>query len=103
MRLLLIAAALAAGSAVAAYSNDTMVARRGGDAVRLWDAPCTYEDVTKRIKPEHRDKFRRAQATISKQEFLACWVVDGDAVFLMYEDGDQSLIPVSEFKPDQGA
>jgi hypothetical protein len=103
MRTLIVAALLAAGPAASAtYENDTMVARRGGDSVRLWDAPCTHPGTLALIKPEFHELFRRARASVEGQDFFACWIVDGENVFVFFEDGDKSLIPLSEFKADRG-
>ncbi|HWI81063.1 hypothetical protein [Ramlibacter sp.] len=39
-----------------------------------------------------------ATAQISGQAFQACWVIDGQTARLVYEDGDEGLVPLSEFK-----
>jgi hypothetical protein len=100
MRRLLIAAALlcAAGSSFA----NTMVARQGSDWVRITDAPCTNENVLSRIAPGAHKQFRAATSGISGAPFAACWVPNGGAALLVYEDGDRGIIPLNEFKEDLG-
>ena len=39
-----------------------------------------------------------ATAVVQGQTFKACWVVEGHAAHLLYEDGDQGLIPLRDFK-----
>jgi hypothetical protein len=91
---LLCAAALIAAPALA----DEMVASNGQDSVRLTDKPCASEQVLQRVTPKVRDMMRDANATVGGQQFHACWVVDGDSAHLLYEDGDQGLIPLADFK-----
>jgi hypothetical protein len=96
---LLCAAALVAAPVLA----DELVAKNGDDSVRLSDSPCTSEQVLSRLKPEYRSELRDASAVVQGQTFKACWVVEGHAAHLLYEDGDQGLIPLSDFKIPQSA
>jgi len=96
---LLCAAALAAAPALA----DELVASNGQDYVRLTDKPCSSEQVLQRLTPKLREMMRDANATVGGQPFHACWVVDGDSAHLLYEDGDQGLIPLSDFKQPTSA
>lgn len=91
---LLCAAALAAAPALA----DELVASNGQDSVRLSDKPCSSDQVLQRLTPKLRQVMREANATVNGQPFRACWVVDGDAAHLLYEDGDQGLIPLTDFR-----
>jgi hypothetical protein len=34
------------------------------------------------------------------QRYQACWRMMGNAAYLVYEDGDQGIIPAAELKPD---
>ena len=96
---LLCAAALVAVPALA----DEMVASNGNDSVRLTDKPCSSEQVLQKVTPKVRDMMRDANATVGGQQFHACWVVDGDSAHLLYEDGDQGLIPLTDFKQPTSA
>ncbi len=91
---LLCAAALVAAPAMA----DEVIASNGVDSVRLSDSQCTNEKVLELATPPMREKLRGAVATISGQSFKACWVVDGNMAHLVYEDGDQGLVPLTEFR-----
>jgi hypothetical protein len=91
---LLCAAALLAAPALA----DELVASSGNDSVRLSDSPCSSEEVLNRLKPQFRAVLRDATAVVQGQTFKACWVVEGHAAHLLYEDGDQGLIPLRDFK-----
>lgn len=94
MRILLIAALLAAGPAVA----EDRIARNGADSIRLTDAPCG-ESVRALLPPAVHDKLRAAQAEIGGQKYEACWVRYQGAVYLFYADGDQGEVPEQAFKP----
>jgi len=40
---------------------------------------------------------------VQGQTFKACWTVEGEAAFLLYEDGDHGLIPLADFKAPRTA
>lgn len=96
---LLCAAALLAAPALA----DEVVASNGNDSVRLSDSPCTSQQVLNLLEPSMRRALRDASAIVQGQAFKACWIVHGDAAHLLYEDGDQGLIPLSDFKIPKSA
>jgi hypothetical protein len=96
MRALILAAALAA--AVPAFAVDR-VARYGQDEVVVFDSPCVSAETLARINPEHRNRFRKAQGKIDGQRFFGCWMKVGEAVYVLWEDGDQGVIQPGELKP----
>jgi hypothetical protein len=74
-------------------------ARNGGDRVQLLPAACTHEAVLQRIMPTVQDLYRAAVATVDGQGFAACWRrLNGSTVHLIYEDGDQGMVPWREFQ-----
>lgn len=98
MKFALLSCAAALALAAVPAMADELVASNGQDSVRLTDKPCASDQVLQRLTPRLRDMMRDASATVGGQQFHACWVVDGDAAHLLYEDGDQGLIPLSDFK-----
>jgi hypothetical protein len=95
MRKYLAAALLAASPAMA-----DVIARSGEDSVRLTQNPCqiTEHQAFPTGIPE---EFRAASAVVSKKLYVACWALRMDGqVFLIYDDGDAGLVPVSLFKQD---
>ena len=96
---LLCAAAVAAAPAMA----DELVASNGQDSVRLSDQPCSSEQVLQQLTPKFREMMKDASAVVGGQPFKACWVVDGDSAHLLYEDGDQGLIPLADFRQPKSA
>lgn len=80
-----------------------LVARQGDDEVRLFESPCVHAGTLGLIKPEAREKFKKAAGRFSGQMFYGCWRPVGDSAVLVWEDGDQGIIPVTELKPDHGA
>lgn len=93
-----IAVALALASCSA--SAQTLVAREGDDVARLTDQPCVSELVLGRLDPAVVKNYRAASAVFQGQRFQACWRLVGNAAHLVYEDGDQGILPASELKPD---
>lgn len=69
----------------------------GTDSVTLRDKACPAS-VLERITPEHRSNFRKADGLVNGKPYLGCWVLERDVVFLMWEDGDQGIIPAKNFK-----
>ncbi|HSV82682.1 MAG TPA: hypothetical protein VLK85_26090 [Ramlibacter sp.] len=79
---------------------DQLVARQGSDSVRLSDAACKSELVLSRLEPGLQEEYRAATAVFQGQNFVACWRVMGGVAHLIYEDGDQGIIPMQELKPE---
>jgi hypothetical protein len=91
-----------AAAAIPALAQE-MVASNGKDMVRLYDTACSNDQVLSRVTPRIRALLRNASAVVDGRSFKACWAVDGTAAHLLYEDGDQGLIPLSDFKEPQTA
>jgi len=98
MKVLVICAALAA-AATPVFAEE-LVARQGDDSVRLSDAACRSDQVLARIERNSAEQYRAASAVFQGQRFQACWRMVGNAAHLVYEDGDQGIIPASELKPE---
>src|SRR4051812_8905709 len=96
MRVLLLAALLAAGPVIAG----DLVARQGNDSVRLTEEPCPIVDAIVGQAPQGaRGYLRLARAEFQGQQYTACWAPNGNVVHLWYEDGDQGVISTQELKP----
>ena len=96
MRVVLLCAALAAAPA---FATD-LVARQGPDTVHLAEAPCTSRQVLKLLDPKLQTKYHAASATVQGHTFDACWRLTPNGAHLMYEDGDQGLVPLADLKPE---
>ena len=99
MRLVLLCAALAAAPALAG----DLVSRQGNDTIRLADEPCTSPLVLGRLEARLHSQYKSASAVVQGQNFAACWRPAGPAVHLMYEDGDQGILPMEALKPELSA
>ena len=82
---------------------DELVASNGTDSVRLMDSPCSSEQVLSQLTPKLRAMLRDASAVVQGQTYKACWVVQGNVAHLLYEDGDQGIIPLADFKAPKSA
>jgi hypothetical protein len=102
MKALVICAAFASVAVAPAFAQE-LVARQGDDSVRLSDGACKSELVLGRIDPGSAGQYRAASAVFQGQRFTACWRMVGNAAHLVYEDGDQGIIPITELKPDMTA
>ena len=85
-----------------AFAND-LVAYNGGDSVHLSDSPCSSVQVLGYLPPQLQSDFKAASAVLGGHPFAACWRVQGGAAHVLYEDGDQGLIPLSVLKPELNA
>ncbi|MBC7604022.1 MAG: hypothetical protein H7255_15355 [Ramlibacter sp.] len=94
---LLLCAALAA--AAPALAQD-FVARQGEDTIRLADAPCENEGVLGKVPEQFQSQYLKATAVVQGQSFSACWRKAGEVVHLIYEDGDQGLLPLTDLKAE---
>jgi hypothetical protein len=103
MKAVVFCAALAAACAVAPSFAQDLIARQGDDSVRLSEDSCKSQLVLSRIEPGTVEEFHAASAVFQGQRFQACWRMMGNAAYLIYEDGDQGIIPASELKPELSA
>ena len=91
-------------AAVAAFAAPSfaqeLIARQGDDSVRLSETACSSELVLRRLEPAAADEYKAASAVFQGQRFTACWRIMGNVAHLVYEDGDQGIIPVQELKPE---
>lgn len=97
MKVVLLCAALAA--AAPAIARD-LVARQGSDSVRLAEGRCQVEQVLSRLDPQLQEQYKEATATVQGRTFAACWRMTPDGAHLLYEDGDQGLVPTADLKPE---
>lgn len=97
LRSILVAAALAA----AGPSHADAIARHGADWVRLTLQACKDPRVVPVVEAagEHPDGMRAAVAHLGGRDCIACWRPAPGGAFLLYEDGDQGLVPLSDLRP----
>ena len=55
--------------------------------------------VLARVEPGSAGDYRAATAQFQGQSYVACWRTMGNVAHLVYEDGDQGIIPMQELKP----
>jgi hypothetical protein len=101
MKAVVFCAALAAFAAPS-FAQE-LVARQGDDSVRLSDSACSNEQVLRRLDPTKAGEYKAASAMFQGQRFTACWRMMGNVAHLVYEDGDQGVIPAQELKPELAA
>jgi hypothetical protein len=102
MKAVVFCATLAAFTAAPSFAQD-LIARQGDDSVRLSEEACKSELVISRLEPGMAEEFHAASAVFQGQRFQACWRMMGNAAYLIYEDGDQGIIPATELKPELSA
>jgi hypothetical protein len=75
------------------------IARQGDDWVRFTEKPCTNETILSNPLLGAPNKWRAASAFFMGQHYEACWQEMGWSRHVVYEDGDQGLIPEDDVKP----
>ncbi len=90
----ILGASLAAGTAMAA----DLVAYEGKDMIRLTSQSCTNAAVLERLHPQVQPQFRQADAVLQGQRYTACWSMTPTAAYLVYEDGDEGLVPLTKLE-----
>jgi hypothetical protein len=79
---------------------ETRVLRQGNDEVRVFDGPCVSAETIGRIPENEREGWKKVQGYINGQRYFGCWrPLDEAFVYILWEDGDQGLIPLTELKP----
>ena len=102
MKAAVFCAALATFAVAPTFAQD-LIARQGDDSVRLSEDSCKSDLVLSRIESGTAGEYRAASAVFQGQRFQACWRMVGNAAYLVYEDGDQGIIPAHELKPELSA
>lgn len=93
-RIGMLCAALAASSAMAA----DLVAYEGTDMIRLTSQACSNTAVLSRLPPQVHEQFLTANAVLQGQRYAACWRITPAAAYLVYEDGDEGLVPLNKLE-----
>lgn len=84
----------------AAFAADRVARQPGtGDEARLSDLPCTNPAVVSRLDPRLVKEYRAAVVTFNGHQYAACYTETGKSFFLVYEDGDQGVVPRSDLLP----
>jgi hypothetical protein len=82
---------------------DDFIASNGRDSVRLTQGPCP-KDILALMRPEIHDVVKAAVTKVNGKEFRGCWMVQPSGVVtLLYEDGDEGVVPLKDFKRAPGA
>jgi hypothetical protein len=55
------------------------------------------------LEPQLHSQFKAATAVVQGNNFAACWRKTGAVAHLLYEDGDQGIVPMSDLKPELSA
>lgn len=88
MKRYLIAALLCAAST----AHADFIASDGKNSIRLMTVPCE-------LPIPQRDVMLAASAVVDGKSWKACWApVSREAIGVVYEDGDQQMLPVSIFR-----
>jgi hypothetical protein len=78
-------------------------ARYGNDSIRVTAKPCADAKVMQYIAAAGQDAkdYRAATATYQGTPFAACWrpLFEQKVIILVYDDGDQGLVPFADLKP----
>ncbi len=83
--------------ALPAHAGD-LVAKDGRDEIHLHETPCESEVVAKTVPTRYMSGLNAMTAEVGDEKFAGCWRNVGNAVFMIYDDGDQGLAPLSKFR-----
>jgi hypothetical protein len=87
--LLLVASPVKAGEMTATY---------GPNHVTLSERSCSHAATLARIQPEAaREHYRMARGFIGGQDFFGCWRAVNTTVFVIWEDGEYTPLPMADF------
>jgi hypothetical protein len=95
MRALILILLVAAAPALAGER----VARQGDDEVRVFDSPCVSAETIARMPEGSREGWNKVQGRFGGQRYFGCWRPAGDSVYILWEDGDEGVVPEQVLKP----
>jgi hypothetical protein len=75
------------------------IARQGADSVTITDRPCGQKDILGTIGERVGSEFLAAHGRFGGKDYRACWRPLGPSAHIVYEDGDQGIVPLADFKP----
>lgn len=84
--------------AAPAFPGDR-IGRQGEDEVKLFESPCVSVETYMRIPEGERRSYSKAVGLFQGQKFFGCWKPMGEGVYILWEDGDQGIIPGHELQP----
>jgi hypothetical protein len=80
-----------------------LVARNGANELRLMHSPCVHAGILDQLKEEWRPKFKKAQASVDRKTFYACWIDTNQGNYVvMFEDGNGMSYPITGFLDEPG-
>jgi len=71
-----------------------------GNVVYLFEAKCSSKLVLDQVPDMYKDYMADGKSIVGGKEFKMCWLVAGNNVVFLYEDGDYGRWPVSYFVPN---
>lgn len=80
-------------------SAGDLISTNGGNWLRLSASPCTHEGILSQLKADFRDQFQAGSAHSSGIGYAVCWIERDGLAFVVFEDGDRGIYPMSAFKP----
>lgn len=92
-------AVLCAAMVGASAMATELVSYQGKNVIHLADGACTSETVLNRLEPEMQGQFMAASAELDGATYKACWRATPAGAQLIYEDGDQGMVPMERIKP----
>lgn len=93
----ILAVFLAIGLFSTAYA-ESFIARQGKDYVLVHkDKSCENKAILALIPKALAPQFHAAEAVVGGQKYQACFIESPQGVILVYEDGDQGLVPYEAF------
>lgn len=78
-----------------------MTATYGPNRVTLSDRACTHAGTLAHIKEEAREHYRMARGLVSGEDLFGCWRAFNATVFVTWEDGEYSPLPMGDFTSEK--
>lgn len=98
MRTIALCLALLSGSARA-----ELLLSVNGLEMRLQGSQCTDTAVLAHIADQFHPRFQKAAVTLHGQPQPACWIDEGDSIFIYFADGSGGRLDRRVFKDSPGA
>ena len=82
-------------AAAPCFADTYVMHASNGDYVKLFDTPCTVSSGWLKL---HLAEFR-----YQGKVYAACWVLVGQVVVVLDEEGSATPVPMTRFRKEQGA
>jgi hypothetical protein len=84
-----------------AFAGD-LVVNVPGLSMKLQSGACADAVVLRHLDPQYWPRFKAGETVLDGKPLRLCWIDEGEAVYVKFEDGSGGRLPKQAFKEQTG-